>query len=436
MFSLNTVASKLIARSRCGFALLAVLLFGLLNGLLAQGGSDDVLERYINLALSQNPVIGAADFARDAAAARARGTGALPDPMVGIGLDEYPLQGDAMSEDSRFARAGKLIMLRQQFPWPGALGSERDMAQGDYAMRAAMATGERLMLTYDVKRMYYEWAKIREQRKLVDSSRVWMGLMVELAEKSQASGMGNLSAVLRARTERVRMDKMVSELDAMEQAAVAELNICCQLAPDKLTTPPRPLEFARHAFDYDSLLNWAVASNADYLTADAKRTMAQAGVRNARKMRYPMFEVNGELMRRTEVAERMDMASGSIGMTLPLWSFGSKNRTVKARALEFDEANLRRDVAYNNLRLALSTAYAKQRSLDEQITLYTSRIVPDAQEIYAAALAGYKAGTVDLMTALTSLVTLSDSRQELLALVADYQTAWAQLESVSGRRLF
>jgi outer membrane protein TolC len=362
--------------------------------------------------------------------------GALPDPMIGFGVDEYPLQKDEMALDSPWERTGKLIAVRQAFPWPGTLSSEKAMARAAFEMKAAMAAGERAMLTFDVNKMYFEWAKIREQRALLDSARTTMSRMVEQAERGYAAGMGTLADILRAQTERLRMDAMISEMDAMEKAAIAELNICCQLPPDQMTTPPSPLSYEAREFAYDSLLAWSVLGNADYRTADLKIEMARASVRNARKMRYPMLDLSAEVMQRTESGETMKMASGMLGITIPLWARAKQNRFIAERTIENNKAAAERDVAFNNVRLKLTALSARKRSISERIELYRSGIIPAAEQVFEAALSGYTNGKSDFMIVLNSVTQVFAYRRELVGLYADYETTSAELEFVTGRRLF
>lgn len=396
---------------------------------------DPILERYIRLALTQNPVIAAAELERDAAAERIPQTGALPDPMIGFGIDEYPFQTMGPPGDSPWERSGKVIALRQQFPWFGTLGSERKMAQWDYEMKAAMAVRERAMLTLDVKKMYVEWAKIREEQALLDSTLAAMDVMNAQTERAHASGMGNMADVLRAKIERTRMQTMKYELNAMEVSAVAELNICCQLNPDSMTTPPLALEYYPRTFSYDSLLAWSTIDNPDLQAAEAKRSMSSVGVSNARKMRYPMFDLSAEVMQRTEDNEQMQMLSGMIGVTLPIWSRSKQNRLIAERKIGQVQADAERDVAFNLIRFKLSTLLSRQKSLTNTIELYQQEILPSAIQHIQAASSAYASGQLDFMILLNAIIAEFDYRREFAGFVADYNTTWAELEAVTGRTL-
>lgn len=98
--------------------------------------SELALDSLIALALEANPRVHAARAQIDAARARIAPAGALPDPMLGIGVMNLPLAEPGFRDDMTL----KTIAIGQQLPFPGKLALARRVAE--HELRAADARFE------------------------------------------------------------------------------------------------------------------------------------------------------------------------------------------------------------------------------------------------------------------------------------------------------
>ena len=393
---------------------------------------DPVLERYIELALSQNPGLAAGLLQSEAAGQMPSQESALPDPMLGFGLRELSLDDPGLHSTDVTA---KWISLEQEFPFPGTLSRKRDRARAMQRMSAAMAEKERAMLISDVKEMYYEWAYVRLAMDLVRESRSLMEQSLAYAVQSYQVGMGSQSDVLRAQTEIIRFDNELAELRQMERTAVADINICCALPPDVITQVPSPLTFVAVDISYDTLWAWIQASNPEIVAATAKIARARLDRDLARRMYYPMFRLGAEYMQRRGMDEPENMVSFMGGMTIPLYWWKKQSPMLRQRHIELQQTTEEQQNVTNLAHAQLTDLAAKAASLHEQVERFDDSIVPQAEQTFAAAQAGYITGKVDFMTLLSSQMLVLDSQRDRAMKTAEYLQTWAKIEALVGRRI-
>lgn len=399
----------------------------------AAAETDPVLERYITLALTQNPSLAAARSGAEAAGEQIPQAGALPDPMLGFGVKDIDLA------DGPFHSGGmtqRWISFEQAFPFPGMRGAMRDAARSEQSEMAAMADHTAVMLTADIKEMYYMWAYLRGAIELVNSNKALSRQMADLAATMIKVGRGAQSDLLRAQTQFAQFDIELAELEQLQRSAIADINICCAIPPDAQTTPPLPLEYHPIAVPYDTL--WAMIQRAapEVRASQARVQMADFEITAARKGAYPMFMLGGEYMRRGsgEMAENMVGVMG--GVTLPLYWKSSQGPRIQQKKIEHRRAVEDHENTVNLLHFQLTDLAAKTQSLETQIAAYETSLIPQAQQTFDAARSAYATGKVDFMTVLDSQMMLLDMRRHRLMKIADYYGAWAMLEALTGERIW
>jgi outer membrane protein, heavy metal efflux system len=392
---------------------------------------DPVLERYIALALSQNPGLAAEKSRAEAAAEMPAQESALPDPMLGFGIRELNLDGSPLRSTEMTA---KWISLEQEFPFPGTLGRKRDRAQAMQRMTEAMAEKERATLVSDLKEMYYEWSYLRTAMDIVKENRALMEQTLSQAAETYKVGSGSLSDILRAQTEIVRFDNELSDLRQMERSAVADINICCALPPDIITQLPSPLIYTAIDISYDTLWAMAQVSNPDILASRANVEAVGFERNLARRAYYPMFRLGAEYMRRGQEMPE-DLVSFMGGMTIPLYWWKKQNPMLRQKNIELRRSTEEKENAANQVRFQLTDLTAKAAGFREQIDRFDGSIIPQAEQTFAAAQAGYIAGKVDFMTLLSSQMLVLDAKRDRAMKTAEYLKAWVKIEALVGRKI-
>src|SRR5512138_1462401 len=168
----------------------------------AAPAADPVLAKLIEESLAARPeLVQSAQRAR-AERARVPQAGALPDPVVTLGLQNDgfgPIQIGKM-ESSYYQ-----LMLSQGLPWPGKRALRTDLARLGAEQADAALERVRLTTEADVRRGYLELLLVRDRAALLDQLEAIWQKSAGIARARYESGEGAQSDVLRAQLELNRL---------------------------------------------------------------------------------------------------------------------------------------------------------------------------------------------------------------------------------------
>lgn len=375
-----------------------------------------------------NPALRAAILNAEAASERVPQTGALPDPILGFGFMNRPV--DDFGTDQ--AMTMNSIQLSQRFPWPGKLGfAEERMRRLAEADRLEASELEGALIAR-VKGAYFRLAYVDRALSIMRETRDLLRELLDVSSTLYEVGRGVQQDVLQAQIAVAGMTADITMMQENRLAVAARLNA---LLGREATAPVGALELPRALQTLpaaDSLMRLAV-NERPALEATRERTAAaEAGYRAARRSLYPDITLGLGYGQRPRFD---DLFTVSVGISLPLWA-GSKQIPLRAemRAMQAMEEARERDLENETFaRLTELTARAERaRSL---IELYTKSIVPQARASVESALSAYRVGQVDFMTLVTNEMTVNRYEIEIVRLVADFHTAVADVEALIAAQL-
>jgi outer membrane protein, heavy metal efflux system len=380
-----------------------------------------------------NPRVGASRELARAAAFRVGAATRPPDPRVQFGLMNYMLPG--LEPDP--ALGMRQLQVMQMIPLPRKLSASgtiaRERAAGAAERAAEVRWEERARAAMAFYELWSTAARIaiaRETRRLTEEAAAVASSMYQVGEGSQ-------SDVLRARVEIARMDEEIMRMDAMRESAVARLAARAQLPEDSLhATPLRPV-FPESLPSRKELQDQAVSNRPMLAAAAADVRAAIADERLARSELFPDLEVGiqyGE-RRMREGGGTDRMGSLMIGASIPIFARSRqlRMRDESAAMRAMSEAELR--VMQTDTRARVTEVYAEIVRARRLATLYRTTVLPQAQAAAASALTSYRVGAVDFMTVLDNRMLVNRYRDELVTLLAQEGSAWAELEMLIGREL-
>ena len=168
---------------------------------------------------ANNPSLRASRLEAAALARRGAQVSALPDPVIMIGYQPYPLLTARGTQRSQWR-------VEQAIPFPGKLGLQRDIA--DYSARVAEFEAETYAedLLFLAKEVYYELDRIQRQENLIDAFKERLGSFEEVASTLYRVGTGMQQAILKAQLERNTLSRQQLDLDARRRTAAETLFRC------------------------------------------------------------------------------------------------------------------------------------------------------------------------------------------------------------------
>ena len=286
--------------------------------------SDPILERLIQESLDARPELKQAQERVRAERERVPQAGALPDPVLSLGIQNDGFNGIQVG---KMETSYYQVMLSQGLPWPGKLGLRTEVA--DLGARQAEAAVARARLTTeaDVRRAYLDLILTRERLGLLDRLESIWQKSAGVARSRYEAGNGPQSDVLRSQLELNRIRQRRWLLRAEERTAVQTLDRLRGLPLD------RPLETSARVSalpsptvrELEPAVQDALARSPELALAKLGVTRAEAQARLARRERFPDLGVNAGIMPRGGL-EPMWQAGVSIG--LPIWSSRKQGRAV------------------------------------------------------------------------------------------------------------
>lgn len=407
----------------------------------------------VAMALATNPAVRAARSRADAMRARVGATGLRPDPMLMVGLRDFPLSNPGFYDNFTM----KMVGIRQTIPYPGKLDIERRIAfrevdAGDAAIRIATRDVVR-----DVRRAYYEIAFLDRAMDVVTRNRDVLEDLLKVADARYGVGLSDQPDALRARVEAGRLGEQAVTLIEQRRAALALLN----------ATLDRPSETPLPGADIPPRISRAAVADS---AAGIRFVSATLGARAANSPLPPLAELQAMAMQASpslseheagiaaqsarvdragkehlpdfdlalDYGQRngfRDLVTATVSIPLRLQRRAKQDQLVVASradlaALEFEHANRR-----NAIRAEVARLVADLERQRAQLALYKTAIIPQGRAALTSALASYQVGRSELLAVLDTQATLFNYETEYFRVLTDFATTLAELERVVGKEV-
>jgi len=385
---------------------LAVPIVGIALAVIAQRlsaqeapAADSVLARLTAEALAANPALGVDRALARAAAARVRPAGALPDPMLSVGIMNLTLPRFAFRE-SDFTEVD--VELSQEFPWPGTLGARTGAARAEARGRESSVAARRREVTVRTAALYYRLRYVAAARMTLDRQRALLAASVEIATARYATTSAPQSDPLQARVALARLDTEEADLVREDAELRAELRALRGRPPgDSVSIEPiRPELIATPA--HLARLPGTPESLAYHPRVAARLAAVEAAEQTARVERLgarPDFTVMTRYGARPLGA---DFFSAFVGVRLPLFAGRKQHRLAEAAEADADAA--RAAVAEESAALAseLEGTMARVAAGERRVRLLVEQVVPAARATAEASLRSYRVGRSDFLNVLAA----------------------------------
>jgi outer membrane protein TolC len=363
-------------------------------------GPDSLLESLVRDALAHRPELVQAQADADAERERARLAGALPDPVVSLGLQNDGLE---RLEVGRMETSWWSIGAAQTLPFPGKRGA-RTLAQ---RLGAKLADAEleraRLMVRADVERAYVELLLARDQLRILDRLEALWAQAEGFARARYETGQGAQSDILRAQLERGRLKQVRWALVATERGRVAALDRAAGRTgePPVATTVALPELTDPVPADSATALADAEARSPELASARLVREQSRANLLLAQREILPDLTVSGGVMPRGGAYEAMWQAG--VSFPLPLWSAANRSHTTGEARLRGRAAEGAEDAVRALLRQRIEERRALLAAQLDANRLYRSGLLVQSEATVTSVLAQYQVGSVPFATVLEAL---------------------------------
>ncbi|MBV6448197.1 TolC family protein [Nitrosomonas sp.] len=396
--------------------------------------NDTQLSGLIAEVLQNNPEIQAAYQEREAARQRVAPAAALDDPMLEAGVINAPL---ASSPFHREDMTMKMIGLSQRLPFPGKRNLRKEIASkdADAIEQGYHETVNRVV--HDLKTAYFDLGLTLETIKLVEKNKQTLEHFLRIAEARYQVGQGSQADVLKAQTQ---LSKMLDRLLGLaREQPVLEADLMRALGRGSKGEMPIPmlLHIQEAPLAMETLQQQALAERPQLLALQSLIARNEKSVDLARKAYYPDLDVRVSYGQRDNMLDgtrRDDMVSMTVAVNLPVWR-GSKiePRIAESQAMRNQTISLYQ-AQTNEITAKLRQQIAIAEQSLKSVRLYQTAILPQAKLTVESALSAYQVGRVDFLTLLDNQMTVFDYEASLIAAMANYNKALAEIDFLSGKK--
>ncbi len=377
--------------------------------------TDPVLSQLIEESVAARPELRRADAGVRAERERVPQAGALPDPVLSLGIENDGFKEIMIGKmESSFYE----VMVSQGLPWPGKRGLRTDVARIAADEAGATLSRARLTAEADVRRAYLDLLLTRDRLELLSRlERIWDS-SAGFARSRYESGDGAQSDVLRAQLEQNRLRQRRFVLAAQERTAIQTLNrlrgrpvdepISTSTSVRDLSIPALPAP--------DAALADALARSPELAQARLASTRAEKSVALAKRERYPDFNVSAGVMPRGQFEP---MWKAGISVNLPVWSYRKQNRAVAESQERAEASQSGAEAIEQILRLRVADRLAAYRGFSETARLFREGLLVQSRATADSTLAQYRVGKVTFASVLEANAGYIADEDGFLAAVAD-----------------
>ncbi len=396
-------------------------------------GSITPLSELLAEAEKNNPQIEAARHGWQAARQVPTQVSTLPDPQfnlqhVSVGSPR-PFAGYTNSD---FAYLG--LGISQDIPYPGKLRLKGEIAKRDADVSQQQVESVRRAVLADLKGTYFQLAYLSKTLTILEEDGELLKQVEQAADARYRSGMGTQQDVLQAQLQETKLLREIAMHHLQVGKLEAQLKQLLNRSQESPDIEPADLRETPLMQTYADLLAAAQIQNPEIAGAQKMIEKQSLHVDLARKDSYPDFNVQ-YMWQRTDPAQFRAYYMLSIGIKVPIYR-SRKQRPELAQA-ESEQLLAQSELQAQSQQLAgdLRSQYVIVQQTSEVLKIHREGLSPQVRSEFQSGLAGYQSNKQDFQALLTAFLDVLHLDEDYWQNVAEYETAIARLEQLTGLSL-
>ncbi len=393
------------------------------------------LDDAVRTALVNNPRLAQLRFQAEALEAVPSQAGALPDPTLDLNALNFPT--DTFDRDQE-PMTQLQVGLHQTFPFPGKRGLRRAAAEYEAAAAEQYVLDMQLQISAEVRSTWWELFYLDRALEIIERNQVLMREFVEIAQTKYMVGQGLQQDVLLAQLELSQLIDRKLPLRSMRSASEADLNaLLDRPAVWKIQLPLEAPDIdLPELLDQERLLQTALTARP---LLDVQRQMTEAARTRldlAKKDYYPDFKLGASYGFRDgedpQHGDRANFASLMFSVSLPIYSNSKQDKAVDQRTSEYFRYKHLFNETLRSVQASITRNGAQYLASRDQVSLYGTAIIPQAQQTVAAMLSAYQVNQVDFLNVLNAEITLYNAQISYWEAISEAKQAMAKVAASVG----
>jgi len=357
----------------------------------------------------------------------------LPDPQftlqhLSVGSPR-PFAGYTNSD---FAYLG--LGVSQEIPYPGKLRLKGEIAKREADVSQEQIESVRRNVLAELKAAYFQLAYLSKTLTILGQDGELLKQVRQAVDARYRSGMGSQQDLLQAQLQQTKLLREIAMHHLEVGKLEARLKQLLNRPQDSPDIEPAELVETPLVQAYADLLAATQTQNPELAGAKKMIEKQSLQVDLARKDFYPDFNVQ-YMWQRTDPTQFRAYYMLSVGVRVPIYR-GRKQRPELAQA-EAEQLRARSELQAQSQQVAaeLRAQYVLAQQTSELLKIHREGLSPQSQTEFQAALAAYQSNKQDFQALLAAFLDVLRFDQEYWQNVAEYETAIARLEQMTGLSL-
>src|SRR6266581_3238431 len=357
----------------------------------------------------------------------------LPDPQfnlqhVSVGSPR-PFAGYTNSD---FACLG--FGVSQDIPYPGKLRLKGEIAKREADVSQQQVESVRRAVLAELKGVYFQLAYLSKTLAILEQDGELLKQVEQAADARYRSGMGTQQDILQAQLQKTKLLREIAMHHLQVGKLEAQLKQLLNLSQESPDIEPADLLETPLVQTYADLLAAAQVQNPEIASAQKMIDKQSLQIDLARKDFYPDFNVQ-YMWQRTDPTQFRAYYMLSVGIKVPIYR--SRKQKPELAQAQSEELRARSELEAQSQRVAseLRAQYVVAQQTAELLKIHREGLAPQARSAFQSGLASYQSDKQEFQPVLTSFLDVLHLDEEYWQNVAEYETAIARLEQITGLAL-
>ena len=390
-------------------------IFAVSSATAAAQSFDDIEAR-----LADHPSLSALAYRAEAHRERSLAATALPDPVVSLGINNFPIFDPSFSN---VLPTHKALGIRQDFPnravREARSGAARALAEQTDRLRLA----QRAALRAELIALLHDKARIERQRELTRARDKKYDELNDVVQAEIEAGRPAVFRLAEIEAERTDVSRTLVDLDRQETETDARLIDLVGLVPVTRAPDVAPVEWSGNALDFHAVQ-----------VADADLKIADYAVDGARAAWRPNWGAQLTYQQREAGANFNgdDWVSGALTFTVPLWA--QRHQKPRLRAAKADKASA--ETRYQAAARRAVARHAKETAAwraSKNTLAILERNITAIEDKMAAQMTVYESGVGDYAPVIDGEIAILRLRADIAGEEARKAAAIARLNALQAK---
>jgi cobalt-zinc-cadmium efflux system outer membrane protein len=286
----------------------------------------------------------------------------------------------------------------------------------------------------ELKGTYFQLAYLSKTLTILEQDGELLKQVEQAADARYRSGLGTQQDVLQAQLQKTKLLREIAMHHLQVGKLEAQLKQLLNRSQESPHIEPADLAETPLVQTYADLLAAAQTQNPEIAGAQKMIEKQRLQVDLARKDFYPDFNVQ-YMWQRTDPAQFRAYYMLSVGIKVPIYR-SRKQRPELAQA-ESEQLRARSELQAQSQQLAaeLRSQYVTVQQTSELLKIHREGLSPQARSEFQSGLAAYQSNKQDFQALLTAFLDVLHLDEDYWQNIAEYETAIARLEQLTGLSL-